>query len=73
MNNLEKVGITMMLEDLKPIKTNKQLALEKLEGIAHLMENKCKDDSTYNLNKQSKAWLRHYSEMIRSEIRRYKT
>ena len=28
MDNLEKVGITMMLEDLKPIKTNKQLALE---------------------------------------------
>ena len=55
------------------MKTNKQLALENLKGIVHLMENKCKDDSSYNLNKQSKAWLRHYSEMIRSEIRRYKT
>ena len=73
MNNLEKVGITMMLEDLKPIKTNKQLALENLEDIAKFMKNKCKDDSSYNLNKQSKAWLSHYSEMISSEIRRYKT
>ena len=57
----------------RPIKTNKQLALENLEDIAKFMENKCKDDSSYNLNKQSKAWLTHYADMISSEIRRYKT
>tara|TARA_A100001015_G_scaffold60004_1_gene66213 strand:- start:306 stop:473 length:168 start_codon:yes stop_codon:yes gene_type:complete len=53
------------------MKTNKELALENLKEIATYMDNKCQDDSAYNLNKQSKAWLRHYSEMIRSELRRY--
>ena len=33
MNNLETVGITLSFEDLKPIKTNKQLAIENLEVI----------------------------------------
>ena len=42
MDNLEKVGITMMLEDLKPIKTNKQLALENLEDIANLWKTNAK-------------------------------
>ena len=37
------------------------------------MRNKCLDQSTYNLDKQSKAWLTHYADMISSEIRRYKT
>lgn len=53
------------------MKTNKQLALENLKEIATFMDNKCQDDSAYNLNKQSKGWLRHYSEMIKSELRRY--
>ena len=55
------------------LKTNKQLAIIGIENIIRYMRNKCTDQSTYNLDEQSKAWLRHYSEMIRSEIRRYKT
>ena len=29
------------------MKTNKQLALENLKGIAYLMEKKCQDDSAF--------------------------
>ena len=55
------------------LKTNKQLAIIGIENIIRYMRNKCADQSTYNLDEQSKAWLTHYADMISSEIRRYKT
>ena len=60
----------MIMDNLK---TNKQLAIKGNENIIRYMRNKCTDQSTYNLDKQSKAWLTHYADMISSEIRRYKT
>ncbi len=73
MDNLEKVGITLPLDDLKEVKTNKELAIIGIENIIRYMRNKCTDQSSYNLDKQSKSWLIHYSDMLSSEIRRYKT
>ena len=60
----------MIMDNLK---TNKQLAIIGIENIIRYMRNKCLDQSTYKLDKQSKAWLTHYADMISSEIRRYKT
>ena len=60
----------MIMDNLK---TNKQLAIIGIENIIRYMRNKCTDQSTYNLDEQSKAWLPHYADMISSEIRRYKT
>ena len=60
----------MIMDNLK---TNKQLAIIGIENIIRYMRNKCTDQSTYNLDDQSKAWLTHYADMISSEIRRYKT
>ena len=60
----------MIMDNLK---NNKQLAIIGIENIIRYMRNKCTDQSTYNLDKQSKAWLTHYADMISSEIRRYKT
>ena len=60
----------MIMDNLK---TNKQLAIIGIENIIRYMRNKCTDQSTYNLDEQSKAWLTHYADMISSEIRRYKT
>ena len=60
----------MIMDNLK---TNKQHAIIGIENIIRYMRNKCTDQSTYNLDEQSKAWLTHYADMISSEIRRYKT
>ena len=60
----------MIMDNLK---TNKQLAIIGIENIIRYMRNKCTDQSTYNLDEQSKALLTHYADMISSEIRRYKT
>ena len=60
----------MIMDNLK---TNKQLAIIGIENIIRYMRNKCTDQSTYNLDEQSKAWLTHYADLISSEIRRYKT
>ena len=60
----------MIMDNLK---TNKDLAIIGIEDIIRYMRNKCTDQSSYNLDKQSKSWLIHYSDMLSSEIRRYKT
>ena len=71
MNNLEKVGIRMMLEDLKPIKTNKQLAIENLEEIVKMRNDKVINPEKHGINESGVNYLKHYSEMIESEIERY--
>ena len=73
MDNLEKVGINLSLKDLKPIKTNKQLALENLEDIVKMMWSKVNDSETHGINDFGKDYIRHYAEIVESEIRRYKT
>ena len=70
--SLEKLGITLSEDDLKQVKTNKELAIIGIENIIRYMRNKCTDQSTYNLNKQSKSWLIHYSDMLSSELNRLK-
>ena len=58
--NLEKVGITLPLDDLKEVKTNKDLAIEKLETIVGWMRDKKAGPNSY---------LDHYASMIESQIR----
>ena len=71
MNNLETVGITLSFEDLKPIKTNKQLAIENLEEIVKMMNDKVINPEKHGINESGVNYLKHYSEMIKSEIERY--
>jgi|TARA_R100000479_G_scaffold32341_1_gene13144 hypothetical protein len=58
--NLEKVGITLPLDDLKEVKTNKDLAIEQLETIVGWMRDKKAGPNSY---------LDHYASMIESQIR----
>ena len=70
--SVEKVGITLSLDDLKEVKTNKELAIENIETIVKYMRNKCSNQSTYNVSNQSKSWLMHYAEMIEIEVNKLK-
>mgnify|MGYP003122516386 FL=1 len=72
MTSLEKVGITLPLDDLKEVKTNKELAIENIETIIQYMKNKCSNKSAYNVSDQSKSWLMHYAEMIEKEVNKLK-
>ena len=58
--NLEKVGITLPLDDLKEVKTNKDLAIEQLETIVGWMRDKKAGPNSY---------LEHYADMIELQIR----
>ena len=72
MSDLEKLGITLPLDDLKEVKTNKELAIENIETIIQYMKNKCSNTSAYNVSDQSKSWIIHYAGMIESELNRLK-
>ena len=61
--SLEKLGITLSLEDLKEVKTNKDLAVEQLETIVGWMRDKTAGPNSY---------LNHYADMIEMQIRRLK-
>ena len=58
--NLEKVGITLPLDDLKEVKTNKDLAIEQLETIVGWMRDKKAGPNSY---------IEHYADMIELQIR----
>jgi len=58
--SLEKLGITLSEDDLKQVKTNKELAIEQLETIVGWMRNKKAGPNSY---------LNHYADMIESQIR----
>jgi len=58
--NLEKVGITLSLDDLKEVKTNRDLAVEQLETIVGWMRDKTAGPNSY---------LNHYADLIESQIR----
>ena len=58
--SLEKLGITLSQEDLKEVKTNKELAVEQLETIVGWMRDKTAGPNSY---------LNHYADMIESQIR----
>ena len=58
--SLEKLGITLSEDDLKQVKTNKELAIEQLETIVGWMRNKKTGPNSY---------LNHYADMIESQIR----
>ena len=58
--NLEKVGITLPLDNLKEVKTNRDLAVEQLETIVGWMRDKTAGPNSY---------LNHYADMIESQIR----
>ncbi|MEL0207168.1 MAG: hypothetical protein VW987_12810 [Alphaproteobacteria bacterium] len=58
--SLEKLGITLSEDDLKQVKTNKELAVEQLETIVGWMRNKKAGPNSY---------LNHYADMIESQIR----
>ena len=70
--SLEKLGITLSTEDLKEVKTNKELAIENIETIIQYMKNKCSNQSNYNVSDQSKSWILHYADMIEMQIKRLK-
>jgi len=58
--SLEKLRITLSEDDLKQVKTNKELAIEQLETIVGWMRNKKAGPNSY---------LNHYADMIESQIR----
>ena len=58
--NLEKVGITLPEEELKKVKTNRDLAVEQLETIVGWMRDKTAGPNSY---------LEHYTDMIELQIR----
>ena len=58
--SLEKLGITLSEDDLKQVKTNKELAIEQLETIVGWMRNKKAGPNSY---------LEHYADMIELQIR----
>ena len=63
MSDLEKLGITLPLDDLKEVKTNKELAVEQLETIVGWMRDKTAGPNSY---------LNHYADMIEMQIKRLK-
>ena len=58
--SLEKLGITLPEEELKRVKTNKDLAVEQLETIVAWMRDKKAGPNSY---------LEHYADMIELQIR----
>ena len=58
--SLEKLGITLPVEDLKKVKTNRDLAVEQLETIVGWMRDKTAGPNSY---------LNHYGDLIESQIR----
>ena len=58
--SLEKLGITLPVEDLKKVLTNRELAVEQLETIVGWMRDKTAGPNSY---------LDHYASMIESQIR----
>ena len=58
--SLEKLGITLSEDDLKNVKTNKDLAIEQLETIVAWMRDKKEGPNSY---------LDHYASMIESQLR----
>ena len=60
MSILEKVGITLPEEELKKVKTNRDLAVEQLETIVEWMRDK---------NMGTHSYLDHYADMIELQIR----
>ena len=57
--SLEKLGITLSEDDLKNVKTNKDLAIEQLETIVTWMRDKKEGPNSY---------LEHYADMIELQI-----
>ena len=53
--------------NFKELKTNKQMAIENLGEIVQMMRAKTDQSEAVQF------WLKHYAEMIESEIRRYET
>ena len=62
--SLEKLGITLQEEELKRVKTNKDLAVEQLETIIGWMREK--DGCPYC---GDRPYLEHYASMIESQLR----
>jgi len=58
--SLEKLGITLPEEELKKVKTNKDLAIEQLETIVGWMRDKKAGPNSY---------IEHYADMIELQIR----
>ena len=57
--SLEKLGITLPEEELKRVKTNKDLAVEQLETIVGWMRDKKAGPNSY---------IEHYADMIELQI-----
>ena len=57
--SLEKLGITLPEEELKKVKTNKDLAIEQLETIVGWMRDKKAGPNSY---------IEHYADMIELQI-----
>ena len=60
-----------MIMEWKEIKTNKQLAIENLSEIVKMMNEKVNNTEKHGINDCGVSYLKHYSEMIKSEIERY--
>ena len=58
--SLEKLGITLPEEELKRVKTNRDLAVEQLETIVGWMRDKKAGPNSY---------IEHYADMIELQIR----
>jgi len=58
--SLEKLGITLPEEELKRVKTNKDLAVEQLETIVGWMRDKKAGPNSY---------IEHYADMIELQIK----
>ena len=58
--SLEKLGITLPEEELKKVKTNRDLAVEQLETIVGWMRDKTAGPNSY---------LEYYADMIELQIR----
>ena len=58
--SLEKLGITLPEEELKKVKTNKDLAIEQLETIVGWMRDKKAGPNSY---------IEHYADMIELQIK----
>ena len=58
--SLEKLGITLPEEELKKVKTNRDLAVEQLETIVGWMRDKKAGPNSY---------IEHYADMIELQIR----
>ena len=57
--SLEKLGITLPEEELKKVKTNRDLAVEQLETIVGWMRDKKAGPNSY---------IEHYADMIELQI-----